>query len=295
MEKRKNSFMGEIKTDVDLKNYSTFKVSCIAKYFCIPKDEEDLILLLKSLKKINKRYVLLGNGSNVLFASSVFDGVIISLEKLNTLEIQDDFVYAGAGLSLIGFSTSLSLKGYKNFEFLTGIPGSVGASVCMNVGAHQQEISSLLSKVKVLTHDFKIQYYKPEELSFSYRNSFFKQHKDFICLGAQFKLEKGNVEDIQKRIQEYKERRQRTQPLEFPSAGSVFQNPEGYTSGKLIEQLGFKKYKVGDAEVSEKHANFIINRGNATGHDIETLIQMIQKAVKKEYGMDLKLEIEIIK
>ena len=294
IEKLKDLQIGEVLEEVDLKNYTTFRVSCTPKCLIKPKDENSLITLLKFLKEENIRYKILGKGSNVVFVNPTFDGVIICLDHFDYLEIDENKIVVGAGYSLIALSAKLSKLGYTGLEFASGIPGGVGASVCMNVGAHGSSMQEIVKRVKVINDKLEIEYLENKDLNFSYRDSFFKHHKEYICLEVEFYLEKGNPKEIQETIEEFRLRRSSTQPLEYPSAGSVFRNPEGLAAGKMIDDLGWKGKKVGGAEVSDKHANFIINTNNATGSDIKELILQIKEEVKKVYNIDLVLEIELV-
>ncbi len=293
-EKLKQLQIGEIKELVDLKKYNTYRISCIAKYLIYPKDSKKLIQLLSFLKQENIPYKVLGNGSNVLFTEEIFNGAILKLDCFNQIEIQKNTIIVGAGVNLISLVNKLSNMGYTGLEFACGIPGLVGASVLMNIGAHHQEISSVVKSVKVITPDLKIKELSHEDLMFSYRNSFLKQHKEYIVIEVTLKLEKKDPKEILKTIQENNKIRNSKQPLDFPNAGSVFINPSNDSAGRIIESLGLKGKRIGGAMVSEKHANFIINTGNATGKEIYELILFIKKEVKEKYNIDLVLEQELM-
>ena len=183
----------------------------------------------------------------------------------------------------------------NGLSFAGGIPGLVGASTAMNAGAYKEDIGSIVEEVKVLTPDLEVKTMTKEELKFAYRDSFLKKHKDYICLETTFKLSYLDKEKIKETMNNRRDRRISSQPLNLPSAGSVFRNPEGMSSGKLIEDLGLKGYTIGGAQVSEKHANFIVNIGGATYDDILTLIEYIKEQVKEKYNIDLILEQEIIR
>lgn len=286
--------VGEIQENVNLKDYTTFKVSCIAKYLVKPKDENSLLSLLKFLKEMHIRYKVIGKGSNLVFVNPTFDGVIISLECFDRLKIEENKIIVGAGYSIMKLSLETAKLGLSGLEFASGIPGSVGGSLVNNAGAYGSEMASVVTSVKVLTPEFEIKTLTKEELKFCYRSSFLQYKTDYVCLEVEFVLEKGNAKEIMKTIQTRREKRLETQPLEYPSAGSVFRNPKADYSGRIIEELGFKGMKIGGAEVSKKHANFIINTGNATGKDIQELIFKIKEAVKKEYDIDLVYEQEFV-
>lgn len=279
--------------NVSLKKYNTYRLDVKANYLVFPKDINELVDLLKFLKENNYKYLLLGGGSNIILARPVFD-IVIKLDKLNNYSINDNIVKAEAGVSMIGLANACMKKGLYGLAFAGGIPGSVGASTAMNAGAYKEEISDTLVEAKVLTPNLDIITMSKEELEFSYRDSFLKRNKDYICLETTFKMKEENPDKIKNLMDDRKRRRVESQPLDKPSAGSVFRNPEGMSSGKIIEDLGLKGYAVGGASVSEKHANFIINDGTATYEDIIGLIEYIKKKVKKELNIDLVLEQEII-
>lgn len=294
IEKLKNLQIGEVREQVDLKNENTYRVSCIANYYVKPKDLDSLIRLLKFLKQEQIPYKVLGNGSNVLFVSPTYEGAIIKLDFLNHITIEETKVLLGAGVNLVFLANTLAQKGWSGLEFASGIPGLIGASVAMNIGAHGSEIADIVTEVKVLTPEFTIKTLSKEDLEFSYRDSFLKRNKEYIVLEVALELQRKNPKTIQNTMKEYKEERIKKQPLEYPSAGSVFRNPTNDSAGRIIESLGLKGKRIGGAEVSTKHANFIINTGNATGKDIYDLILYIQKSVKEKENIDFILEQELI-
>ena len=285
--------IGKIINKPSLKDYTTYKLDGYAKCIIIPEDEESLIEALKYLRENNIKHMILGNGSNVIF-NSYYDGVIIKLDNFNSLKIIRNQVIVGAGYMLNKLAIRVSRLGFTGMEFAAGIPGTVGGAVYMNAGAYKSDMGYIVTSIKVLTPDYKIKVMKNKELDFHYRSSFLQKHKDYICLEATITLIKGNSDEIMDLINERKKRRVESQPLEFPSAGSVFRNPDGDFAGRLIEEIGYKGKSVGDAKVSDKHANFIINSGNAKGEDIKTLIDKIKTKVKDKYNIDLKVEQEFI-
>ena len=280
--------------DVSLKKYNTYKIDAKAKYLVFPKDSVELISLISYLKDNNCKFLVLGNGSNVIFNFEYYDGVIIRLDRFNSISINDNVIEVGAGYSLIKLANEVALLGLSGLEFASGIPGCVGASVAMNAGAYNHSLAEVVESVKVLTPDNEIITMNNEELEFNYRESFLKHNKDYIILSCKIILSHGNKEEILELISNRRIRRMESQPLNYPSAGSVFRNPEGNYAGKLIEDCGFKGYKLGGAMVSLKHANFIINYDGATGRDIVLLINKIKNSVKEKYGIDLILEQIII-
>ena len=294
VKKIKNLKCGKVLEKVDLIKYNTYKVSSICKCMVFPENEKSLIKLLKLLKQEEVKYKVLGNGSNVIFNSSGYDGVIIKLDEFKDLEIKDTVVTVGAGYSLMKLALKTCKLGYWGLEFATGIPGTVGGAVYMNAGAYNSDMGYIVSEVRVLTPDYKIKRLYNKDLKFKYRSSFLQNNKDYICLGVKLVLKPGKKEEIMELIEERKQRRLLSQPLEYPSAGSVFRNPEGDFAGRLIEEVGYKGKKIGGAEVSCKHANFIINTGGAKGEDIKKLIQEVQEKVKDKYSIELKVEQEFV-
>ena len=188
----------------------------------------------------------------------------------------------------------VSRLGFTGLEFAAGIPGTIGGAIYMNAGAYKSDMGYIVTSAKILTPDYKIKTFKNSDLDFHYRSSFLQKNKDYICLEATIHLFKGKSEEIMQIIEERKKRRLETQPLEFPSAGSVFRNPEGDFAGRLIEEIGYKGKHIGGAMVSLKHANFIVNNGNAKGEDIKKLIKEIKEKIKEKYNIDLKVEQEFI-
>lgn len=279
--------------NASLKKYNTYRLDAKANYLILPSSIEELINLLRYLKENKIKYLILGGGSNVILARPVFD-VVIKLDRLNKTKIDDNIVTAEAGVSLISLSNTCMKEGLTGLAFAGGIPGTVGASTAMNAGAYKEEISDYLKEVKVLTPTLEIITMKKEELNYEYRDSFLKKNKDYICLETTFELPREESNKIKSLMEDRKRRRIESQPLDKPSAGSVFRNPPNLSAGKLIEDLGLKGYTIGGASISEKHANFIINKGSATYEDIIELIELIKKKVKKEYNIDLILEQEII-
>ena len=277
-----------------MRDYTTYKVGGKAICIALPTDESALITLLEYIKSNNIKYKILGNGSNVIFNDKDYDGIIIKLDNFNSLNIIYNKITVGAGYMLNKLALRVSRLGFTGMEFATGIPGTVGGAVYMNAGAYKTDMGYIVTSVKVLTPDLEIKTMYNKELDFHYRTSFLQKNKDYICLEATISLVKGNPEEIMELIDSRKKRRVETQPLEYPSAGSVFRNPEGDFAGRLIEEIGYKGKSRGGAKVSEKHANFIINNGGATGEEIKLLINEIKDKVKEKYNIDLKVEQEFV-
>lgn len=281
--------------DAPLINHNTYHIKSYAKFLVYPDSVEKVKLLVKFLKDNNQEYIFLGNGSNIILANNNYDRIFIKLDKLNYIKYNSNLVTAGAGTSLIKLALDCALNNLSGLEFACAIPGLVGASTAMNAGAYNSSISEILVSAKILTDKLEIKEFTNKELEFVYRDSFLKKNKEFICLESTFKLEKKDSEEILELMSSRQERRIDTQPLTYPSAGSVFRNPKDKYAGELIEKCGLKGKNINGAEVSEKHANFIINKKGASGKDIIELIEEVKKEVKKNYDIDLILEQEIIR
>jgi len=286
--------IGKIIENPIMNKYTTYKVGGEALALVIPDSIDDLIKLLNFIKENNIKYKILGNGSNVIFKDELYEGIIINLSKLDNFEVNDTVVTVGAGYNLTKLALKTAKLGLSGLEFASGIPGTVGGAVFMNAGAYKSDMGYIVSEVKVLTPDLKIKTLYNKDLDFHYRTSFLKQNPGYICLEAKIVLKHGDKDEILALLEDRKQRRLMSQPLEYPSAGSVFRNPNGDFAGRLIEEIGYKGKNIGGAYVSLKHANFIVNKGGATANDIKKLINEIQEKVKEKYDIELILEQEII-
>lgn len=305
---------GTVLENEELSKHTTYKVGGTALYLFRPTSVENLVSSLKYLQANKIKYFILGNGSNVIFKGEYYNGVVIKLDLLNNYEIDEEnlILTAEAGVYLPKLSSVLAKKGYSVFEWASGLPGSVGGSIYGNAEAYKVPISDSLIDVTVFK-DGKIKIIKKEDISFAYRTSQFKEDDNSVILSARFKFEKKDANEIIDLIKDRAIRRMNSQPLDYPSAGSVFRNPKakdyqelvekynipynesGFISaGYLIEQCGLKGTKIGGAIVSEKHANFILNVDNATSNDIIDLINLVYVKVKMKFEIDLILEQEIV-
>ncbi len=281
--------MAKVINNADIKGFCTYKLSGKIKKVVYPEDEQELWNIIKKSEK----YQVIGNGSNLIFTHD-YDGVIIKLDKFDNLDIDGEFVTVSAGYSLPKLSLVLASKGLTGFEFASGIPGTIGGAMYMNAGAYGSAMSDVVVSAQVLdTETGKVKKLMVNELLFGYRKSIFSDRR-FICLSATMKLCAGDKDEILSLIKSRQDKRMEMQPLEYPSAGSVFRNPDGDYAGRLIEEAGLKNKHVGDAYVSTKHANFIVNKGSASGEDVKSLAMMIQKEVKDKYDIDLIQEQEYV-
>ena len=290
----KKLHVGTVRENVLYNTISSYKLKGKTKYLVDVDNVSNLKKLIEYLKLKKIKYKVIGGASNLIFKDLVYDGVLIRLTGLDKIEITDNQVKVGAGASLMKVALKACNLGFTGLEFACGIPGSVGGAVYNNAGAYKSDMGYVLYSVLVLTPDMDIKIMKNRELNYHYRDSFFKHNDGYIILEAKMLLKRGEKEEILEVIRDRKERRLATQPLEYPSAGSVFRNPDNVPAGKLIEDLGFKGKHVGDAYVSEKHANFIINKGNASGSDVVELVNKIKMEVKEKYNIELIMEQEIV-
>ena len=281
-----------IKENASLKNLNTYKLESTAKYLVRVETVEGLIAFLKYLKEENIKYFILGAGSNIII-DEYFDGAIIKLDGLRKIEIHDHIVECESGVMMGTLACTTIDHNLTGLEWAINIPGTLGGSIVGNAGAYNKEIFDNLKSIKVLDENLEVREIPKEKIKHTYRHTELKEHP-WIVLKAVFLLEKGNKEESLKLIEDRKERRRATQPLDMPSAGSVFRNPENDHAGRLIEAAGLKGKKIGGAMVSEKHANFIVNAGGATSEDIKNLIKLVHTQVKQDFNVDLVLEQEII-
>ncbi len=285
--------LGKVLVNEKISNYTTYRVGGKVRCIVYPKGEKELIELVDLLKSKNIKYFTLGNGSNVLFSDQMYDGVIIKLDNFNKIEINGNKIYVEAGYPLIKLSNVAVKNGLAGLEFASGIPGTVGGALFMNAGAYGEDMSKIVTSARVLV-DGEIKEFSNSELQFSYRTTMLQDHLDYICISVNLELKEGKTEELEEIVNLRREQRRSTQPLNFPSAGSVFRNPPGMYAGKLIEDLGLKGYTIGKALVSPKHANFIVNTGNAKASDIKNIIDFIKLKAKAKYGINLHVEQRLI-
>ncbi len=285
---------GEVLEDVNLKKYNTYHIVSSCKYMIFPTDVKMLVKLLNYLNQVKIKYLILGNGSNVILCDNFFNGVFIKLDKLNNLIIKDNLVKVEAGYFLPKLAIETANNNLKGLEWASGIPGFVGGSIIGNAGAYKECMFDYVKDVTIIDENFDIKTLLKEEIEYGYRTTSLKNN-NVIVVAVTLKLTKGNKAESIKLIQNRKEKRLASQPLEYPSAGSVFRNPENDFAGRLIEEIGFKNKFVGGAYISDKHANFIINKNKATGEDICNLINLIKEIILEKHCINLVLEQEVIK
>ncbi len=279
-----------VKTDEPMSRHTTFKIGGNADAFVTPKNEDELRTVYAAAKRTETPVFLLGKGSNLLVSDNGIEGAVVSLADINSIQIDGECIRCGAGAAL----TSLCLEAQKHslsgIEFAYGIPASVGGAMYMNAGAYGGEMSHAVESAVCMTRDGELVTVYAKDMALGYRTSIFKTN-GMTVVYVNFRLKKGDGAEIRAKMDELMSRRRNKQPLEYPSAGSTFKRPEGYFAGALIENNGLKGESVGGAQVSVKHAGFVINTGNATCRDVEALIEVIKDKVYKADGVMLETEV----
>lgn len=279
--------------DEPMKNHTSFKVGGPADILVTPKSYGEVVKTIKLCNDKKMPYYIVGKGSNLLVRDGGFRGLIIKLTELKSINVIEDKIIVQGGADLCSVSDAALEHSLTGFEFACGIPGTVGGAVTMNAGAYNGEISQAIESALVVDKDGNLLTLNREELELGYRISAVQKY-GYTVLEATFKLNKGEYDKIKQRIDDLTRKREEKQPLEYPSAGSTFKRPEGYFTGKLIEESSLKGYSIGGAQVSEKHAGFVINKDNATAKDVLELIAYIQNTIKERYNVDLHPEVRII-
>ena len=285
-----------VKYNIPMKNYTSFKIGGPAEYFVQIKNAEELQEALKIHQQTKEPLTIIGNGSNLLVNDNGIKGIVlqINIKKLEIQEEKDSVkVIVGSGNKLGELAQKLAQKEIAGFEFASGIPGTIGGAIRMNAGAHGTEMKDIVQTITYVDKMGKIHKMTAEQAKFQYRKSIFAE-KDYIIIEAELKLQKGNKNEIQEKMQEYAKYRKEKQPLEYPSAGSTFKRGEDFITAKLIDECGLKGYQIGGAQISEKHAGFIINKGNATAEDVLKLIEYTKEQVYKKFNKVIETEIEVI-
>ena len=283
--------------DVSLSRYTSFRIGGPARRMAFPQSGEQLILLLSRARELSARPFVLGSGTNVLFPDGGVDRLVIHTRDMNRVEhLEGDpaCIRAEAGAALTRVASAACKAGLTGMEFAHGIPGSVGGGVCMNAGAYGGEMAQVVSSAAVLFPDEDIRTLTGEALGFSYRHSLLTDRPDAVVLSAVFRLQPGDPAAIKAKMDDLMARRKASQPLEYPSAGSTFKRPEGHYAAALIDQCGLKGLTVGGAQVSEKHAGFVINTGRATCDDVTALMAEVQTRVLAAAGVRLDPEVKFV-
>lgn len=284
----------QVRTKEPMSRHTTFRVGGPADYFVMPVNEEQLKSTVLLFQKEQLPYYLMGNGSNLLVGDRGYRGAIIQIYKnMDQIRTEGNHIHAQAGALLSRIAAEALAREWSGFEFASGIPGTLGGAVMMNAGAYGGEMKQVLVKARVMKQSGEIYEIPVEQMELGYRSSLFSRNAEMV-LGAEIALEKGSREQIQTRMEELKEQRTTKQPLEYPSAGSTFKRPEGYFAGKLIQDAGLRGFRVGGAQVSEKHCGFVINREQATAADILSLMEQVADRVEAQFGVRLEPEVKRI-
>ena len=284
----------EILVAEPMKNHTTFRIGGPADALALPKTPEEVAEVVRFCHEHAQSYYVLGNGSNLLVSDEGYRGLVLQLYRnFNDIQVNGETITVQSGAMLAAVARTAYQTGLTGLEFASGIPGTIGGAVVMNAGAYGGEMKNVLKEVTVLTKEGEVLVIPAKALELGYRTSVIPKN-GWIVLGAVLQLKKGDQEQILARMEELKEQRVAKQPLEYPSAGSTFKRPEGYFAGKLIMDAGLRGFSVGDAQVSEKHCGFVINRGNATAADVMALVSQVQTIVEEKFGVQLELEVRRI-
>ena len=284
--------LAEVEENIPLSKMTTLRIGGVARYVVYPENTLSLQGVMNKLNQNHIPYKVIGKGSNLLCSDEPYDGVIIRLDRhLCNAYFDNEHLVAEAGCSIIALSYEAMKNELSGLEFASGIPGTVGGVTFMNAGAYKSSMADVIDSVSVY-HDGKIEWIQNADCGFSYRTSIFQKHPDWIILAVKMTLQKGDQKEIRELMDSRRERRMNSQPLDKHSAGSIFRNPEEIPAWKLIEGAGFRGKRIGDAVVSEKHVNFIVNENHASAKDFIALVTDVQKAVKDKYDIDLYMEVE---
>ena len=280
---------------VAMSHYTTMQVGGLASLVAFVRSAKELITAVEEAKKNNVRFVVIGNGSNVIFADEGFQGLVIVTSEMKLYSFEGAAIKADCGASLTKVAADAQRAGLTGLEFAYGIPGTVGGGVFMNAGAYGGSLSDVVvSSICFDTQNSTIRKIDGDEHEFTYRHSIYTKNPNLVILAAMLQLAPGDRNEIAATMNKHVRARKEKQPLEYPSAGSIFKRPVGYYAGELIENCGLKGFRIGGAEVSEKHAGFIVNRGGASAEDVMRLIQHIQNEIARAYGVNLECEIRYI-
>jgi UDP-N-acetylmuramate dehydrogenase len=282
-----------VKPNEYLKNHTSFRIGGPCDYLLIPKSSDQLIKLLKKLSVSNINFIILGNGSNVIVKDNGIRGIVIKTTELKGYKVIDQTIEGESGILMSQLSNIAYQNQLSGLEFASGIPGTLGGAVNMNAGAYDGEMSQVVKSTTVTDKYGNVSVIEGTEHEFGYRRSIIQKRADTI-ISVKMLLQPAKKEDILSKMQELNKNRSEKQPLEMPSAGSVFKRPEGYFAGKLIMDSGLKGKRIGDAMVSDKHCGFIVNMGNATAKDVLELIEYVKEEVNKKFGILLETEIKTI-
>ena len=289
------SDVGGMIEDEPMYKHTTYKVGGPARIYLKVKDVDSLIKTIKYCGKHRVKYLVIGRGSNLLFSDREYEGLIISLnECFNEIKVNGSTMIAQAGVPMISLSYQAAKIGLSGFEFMGGIPGSIGGGIYMNAGAYKYDLASVVKTVTLLNEKHEVVTFNNEQMDFSYRHSICQDNRKLIVLEVTFELTAKSPDEIKAVLDKRKERRMSSQPWNMPSAGSVFRNPQDKPAWQYIDECGLRGYEIGGAQVSPKHSNFIVNNGYASAKDIYDLIMLVQEKVNEKFGVKLRREVGLI-
>ncbi|MGL6248590.1 MAG: UDP-N-acetylmuramate dehydrogenase [Culicoidibacterales bacterium] len=284
---------GIVLAEEPLSRHTTLRVGGPARYVIYPNGVEGVQGIIDFCHEHGLAFKIIGRGSNLLASDQPYNGIVIKLDRsFNQVKFTEHEVVVTSGYSLIKLANELARRSLTGFEWAGGVPGNIGGGIFMNAGAHGREMQDNLVRVHVMNREGETFWLQADECEFSYRTSLFQKHRDWVILEAVFQFEVGETTEIKAKMEAWRQRRKDTQPLQLPNCGSVFRNPEPYFAGQLIEELGLKGKRIGGAQISEQHANFIVNIDEATAKDIADLIELVQTRVQETYNVVMHQEVE---
>ncbi|MGL6058985.1 MAG: UDP-N-acetylmuramate dehydrogenase [Culicoidibacterales bacterium] len=284
---------GTVLAEEPLSRHTTLRVGGTARYLIYPHDVAGVQGIVDFCHEHGITFKIIGKGSNLLVSDRAYNGIVIKLDRsFNQVKFIEQEVVVTSGYSMIKLANELARRSLTGFEWAGGVPGNIGGGIFMNAGAHGRELKDNLVRVHVMNREGETFWLQADECEFAYRTSIFQKHRDWIILEAVLKFETGESTEIKTKMEMWRQRRKDTQPLQLPNCGSVFRNPTPYFAGQLIEELGLKGKRIGGAQISEQHANFIVNVDAATAQDIADLITLVQTQVEQTYGVAMHQEVE---
>ncbi|HJC00668.1 MAG TPA: UDP-N-acetylmuramate dehydrogenase [Candidatus Flavonifractor merdavium] len=284
----------ELRENEPMSRHTTFRIGGPARLMALPRDRKEAAAAVRAAAELGIRPFFLGNGSNLLVADGGYEGFIVKLTGLDQTRVVNRRLRAESGISLARLAMAAWGRGLTGLEFAHGIPGTLGGGVAMNAGAYGGEMSQVLTAVTFLDEAGQVITLPAQECALTYRHSLFTDHPERLILEAEFELAQGVPTLIKIRMDELAQKRRAKQPLDQPSAGSTFKRPEGHFAAALIEQCGLKGLSVGGAQVSEKHAGFVVNRGGATAEDVLRLMEQVRERVLRDTGVELEPEVKLL-
>lgn len=291
----KSRFPGlELRENEPMSRHTTFRIGGPARLMALPWDRKETAAVVRTAAEVGVRPFFLGNGSNLLVSDGGYEGFVVKSSHLDQTREVNRRLRAESGIPLARLAVAALERGLTGLEFAHGIPGTLGGAVAMNAGAYGGEMAQVLTAVTYLDETGTVVTIPASECGLSYRHSLFSDHPDWLILEAEMELQPGDAETIKGRMDELAAQRRTKQPLEWPSAGSTFKRPEGHFAAALIDQCGLKGFSVGDAQVSEKHAGFLVNKGKATAEDMRRLMDLVRERVLRETGVELEPEVKFL-